>query len=368
MNIYASVKELKGVGDKTCEALNKLGIFTLLDLLLYFPRDYENLNSNIDINEAGDEKVILQCTYKSFNGTIRTRTGKNLTTLLFEYKGSVLQVKYFNQPYIKNSFLIGGEYRLIGKVKRIGNHLEIINPIMASKDIKETNICPKYSLNSAINNKLISKLIHSLIDKVDIIETMPQYIVEKYKFISLNDAIRNIHFPKTPEGLKEAKRRLKFQELLTYSMKILLLKKHIKSNRCGIPLKMSEELTSLKSSLPFSLTNAQTRVVREILLDEKKPVPMNRLVQGDVGSGKTIVAIIAIFNVVKNGYQGVMMAPTEILATQHYNEFNTVLKEFDIRIELLVGSTSKKEKLRIKEKNKKWRAYDRSWYSCSFRR
>lgn len=352
MNIYASVKELKGVGDKTCEALNKLGIFTLLDLLLYFPRDYENLNSNIDINEAGDEKVILQCTYKSFNGTIRTRTGKNLTTLLFEYKGSVLQVKYFNQPYIKNSFLIGGEYRLIGKVKRIGNHLEIINPIMASKDIKETNICPKYSLNSAINNKLISKLIHSLIDKVDIIETMPQYIVEKYKFISLNDAIRNIHFPKTPEGLKEAKRRLKFQELLTYSMKILLLKKHIKSNRCGIPLKMSEELTSLKSSLPFSLTNAQTRVVREILLDEKKPVPMNRLVQGDVGSGKTIVAIIAIFNVVKNGYQGVMMAPTEILATQHYNEFNTVLKEFDIRIELLVGSTSKKEKLRIKEKIK----------------
>lgn len=352
MDIYASVKELKGVGDKTCEALNKLGIYTLLDLLLYFPKEYENLNTNVDINESVDEKVILECTYKSFNGTVRTRTGKNLTTLFFEYKESVVQVKYFNQPYVKNAFFIGEKYRLIGKVKRVGNHLEMINPIRASKDIKETNICPKYSLTSAVSNKLISKLINSLIDRIDIVETLPLYIVDKYKFVSLDNAIRNIHFPKTIEDLKEAKRRLKFQELLTYSMKILLLKKHIKTNKCGIGLKMNEELIDLKKSLPFSLTNAQSKVVREILIDEKKNVPMNRLVQGDVGSGKTIVAIIAIFNVVKNGYQGVMMAPTEILATQHYNEFNSILKGFNISIELLVGGTSKKEKLRIKERIK----------------
>ncbi|MEW8955055.1 ATP-dependent DNA helicase RecG, partial [Clostridium sp.] len=149
-----------------------------------------------------------------------------------------------------------------------------------------------------------------------------------------------------------AKERLKFQELFTYSVKILMLKKHIKGNRRGIEFKISEELVLLKEKLPFSLTKAQSRVMREILIDEKKSSPMNRLVQGDVGSGKTIIAIIAIFNVIKNGYQGVFMAPTEILANQHYLEIIKVLNGFNVEVELLTGSTKGKEKLRIKERIK----------------
>ncbi len=350
MNIYSSIKELKGVGNKTEGALNKLGIYTLLDLILYFPRDYENLDTDIDIEYLNEEKVILECTYKGFQGSYRTKSGKNLTTLNFDYKGFKVEGKWFNQPYIKNSFKEEEKYKLLGKFKKSKNFLEVINPIVASKEVKDSGICAKYSLNSAVNNKIIAKLIHGLLDGIKINEVLPQDLVEKYNFISLDEAIRTIHFPKDISSLNEAKRRLKFQELLTYSLKVLLLKKHVKSSKRGIPFRITEEMIKLKEALPFQLTSAQSRVLREILRDEKKPVPMNRLVQGDVGSGKTIVAIIAMFNIVKNGYQAALMAPTEILANQHYNEIKKILEGFNVDLELLTGSTTKKEKERIKEK------------------
>ena len=169
-------------------------------------------------------------------------------------------------------------------------------------------------------------------------------------------AIRNIHFPKDRERLRLAINRLKFQELFTYSIKILAMKKRIKEGSKGIEFKMfTEELATLKGSLPFQLTGAQSNAIKEVLRDQKRNIPMNRLVQGDVGSGKTLVAIIALFNVYKNGYQVAFMAPTEILAAQHYKEAIKVLSDFDVHIELLTGSTSQKEKNRIKEVIKKWK-------------
>ena len=176
---------------------------------------------------------------------------------------------------------------------------------------------------------------------------MPEKIIKKYNFISLDEAIRHIHSPKDNNSLKEAKRRLKFQELFTYSMKVLLLKELNKSYN-GIPFKICDELTTLKEKLPFNLTEAQNRVIREILIDQKKNTVMNRLVQGDVGSGKTIVALISLFNVIKNGYQAAMMAPTEILAKQHYYEAVKLFEDFNIKIELLTGSTTAKNKELIK--------------------
>ena len=173
-------------------------------------------------------------------------------------------------------------------------------------------------------------------------------MIDKYKMVDLDFAVRNIHFPSGRNELEKAIIRLKFQELFTYSMKLLLLKRKLKVEN-GISFPWVKELGDLKAALPYSLTEAQTRVVREILRDQKSLFPMNRLVQGDVGSGKTIVALIAIFNVVKCGYQATLMVPTEILASQHYEEAKKLLGPFGIHIELLTGSTSAKEKRRIKE-------------------
>ena len=353
MNIYSYVHELKGVGPKAEEALNKAGIYTILDLLLYFPRDYENIDLNIDLEDIDEkQKIALDCTLVEVKRDVRTQSRKTLTTLIFNYKGIKVRAVWFNQPYIKMTFKIGETYKLLGKYKKKSSELEIINPLNACKELDKTEIIPKYNLNSNLTNKILSKLIHGVLDKVLIKENLPLNLISKYNFISLNDAIREIHFPKDSVTLKKAKERLKFQELFTYSIKILMLKKHIKGNRRGIEFKISEELVLLKEKLPFSLTKAQSRVMREILIDEKKSSPMNRLVQGDVGSGKTIIAIIAIFNVIKNGYQGVFMAPTEILANQHYLEILKVLNGFNVEVELLTGSTKAKEKLRIKERIK----------------
>ncbi|MGL4742564.1 MAG: ATP-dependent DNA helicase RecG, partial [Sarcina sp.] len=181
-------------------------------------------------------------------------------------------------------------------------------------------------------------------------DNLPEDMIEKYKLCSLDKAIRNIHFPSDKATLKEAILRLKYQELFTYSMKVMMMRKHIKEKTNGIQFKICQELVELKESIPFALTNAQAKVVREILLDQKSIVPMNRLVQGDVGSGKTLVALIALFNVYKNGYQTAIMAPTEILAIQHKAEAEKFLGKFGVDIELLTGSTTNKEKLRIKEK------------------
>ncbi|EKQ53993.1 MULTISPECIES: ATP-dependent DNA helicase RecG [unclassified Clostridium] len=353
MNIYSNISELKGVGPKATEKLNRCGIFNILDILLYFPRDYEFVNGNVEFeNITGEDKQILKCQTVKFRSDVKTKTGKLLTTIDFDYNGHRVSAKWFNQRYIKNSFKIGEIYNLMGKFKRIGNTLEVVNPVVTCEEALSSEIIPKYPLKADISNKLFEKLINEILANMEVKENLPRDILEKYSLISLNDAIRSIHFPDNREMLGKAIARLKFQELFTYSLKLLLLKYKLKKNKNGILFEWAAELSAFKEKLPFPLTNAQTRVVREILRDQKSNFSMNRLIQGDVGSGKTIIALIAIFNVIKNGYQCVFMAPTEILASQHFEEAKKVYKEFDIEIELLTGGTSSKEKQRIKERIK----------------
>lgn len=352
MNIYSDIGQLKGVGPKTKDLLNKCGIYNILDLLLYFPRDYEFLNSVTDLNTTNEnEKITIKCELVEVKKDIRTKTGKILTTLVFQCNEQKILAKWFNQPYVKKNFMLGEKYNLVGKIKKNGAFFDVINPVIGCEDLARSKIVPKYSLKDSLSNNILVKLINQILDSIIIAENLTGSIVEKYNFVSLDYAIRNIHFPKDRDSLNKSKKRLKFQELFTYSIKIMMLKQHVKSSN-GIAFKMVKELKDLKESLPFDLTSAQSRTIREILLDQKKSVPMNRLVQGDVGSGKTIVAIIAMFNVVKNGYQAVMMAPTEILANQHFAEVKKVLERFEIPIEILSGSTKNSEKLRIKEKIK----------------
>ncbi|AQW25236.1 ATP-dependent DNA helicase RecG [Clostridium perfringens] len=351
MNIYDDIGLVKGVGPKLKERLNKVGIFTVLDLLLYFPRDYEFLNDDISLNgDISDEKAILKCKVQSYGSSIRTRNGKTLTTINFTYNNLKVIGKWFNQPYIKRNFILGNEYNLMGKFKKVNNTLEVINPLIPCKEANKSEILPIYTLKNGLTNKILVKLINEILKNMIIKENLPDEIVKKYKLISLDKAIRSIHFPEGRGELQSAINRLKFQELFTYSLKIIMMKAHIKKENSGISFKMSPLLKDLKESLPYTLTNAQSRTLREILLDQKRNIAMNRLVQGDVGSGKTLVALISMFNVYMNGYQTVLMAPTEILANQHYAEAKKYLDQFGVDIELLTGSTKEKEKKRIKEK------------------
>lgn len=351
INIYDDIGLVKGVGPKLKERLNKVGIFTVLDLLLYFPRDYEFLNDDISLNgDISDEEAILKCKVQSYGSSIRTRNGKTLTTINFTYNNLKVIGKWFNQPYIKRNFILGNEYNLMGKFKKVNNTLEVINPLIPCKEANKSEILPIYTLKNGLTNKILVKLINEILKNMIIKENLPEEIVKKYKLISLDKAIRSIHFPEGRGELQSAINRLKFQELFTYSLKIIMMKAHIKKENSGISFKMSPLLKDLKESLPYTLTNAQSRTLREILLDQKRNIAMNRLVQGDVGSGKTLVALISMFNVYMNGYQTVLMAPTEILANQHYAEAKKYLEQFGVDIELLTGSTKEKEKKRIKEK------------------
>lgn len=351
VNIYSSVTAIKGVGPKMADKLSKCGIYSILDLLLYFPRDYESIFMVEDLDDVDSKgKVILEIGVDRILPDVRTKTGKILTTIRFVHKGKFIKGIWFNQPYMKSSFRIGSRYVISGVIEKQGREFIVKNgTIMRNTTAESTDIMARYPLKDDISNTFLNKIVTEVLNLVRIQENLPKTILNKYDFMSLDDAIRNIHNPKSLKLLEEARRRLKFQELFTYSLKLMALKNR-NINSKGISFRISKELTILKKNLPFQLTEAQTRTVREILIDQKKPISMNRLVQGDVGSGKTIVALIALFNVIMNGYQGAMMAPTEILAKQHYYEAEKLFKEFNINIELLTGSTTEKNKSIIKEK------------------
>jgi len=354
VNTFSDIKYIKGVGPKMAENLNKCGIFSILDLLLYFPRDYENVNAKVSILDCEEgENIIVECNVLNILKDTRLKNNKTLSTVVFCHGKITFKGKWFNQIYAKNSFKISGNYIITGKVNKFKEEITIMNPkIVKNTSIDSNSIIAKYPLKNNITNNFFNKIISDVLCNIEIADNFPKWLVEKYSFCSLDEATRNIHSPKSLELLNESRRRLKFQELFTYSLKILMLKEFIKSHNSGIQFKIAPELTSLKDMLPFELTKAQSKVVREILIDQKKDIGMNRLLQGDVGSGKTIIAIITMFNVVKNGYQAAMMAPTEILAKQHYEEIQNVLKGFSLKIQILSGSTTQKNKELIKQELK----------------
>lgn len=350
MFLEQSIDTLNKVGPKTKEKLNNMGIASLLDLLLFFPRDYETIIKTDSLKglESGDTARISG-EIVSISKLIRINGKAIININLKNPKGS-FNVKFFNMPYIANSYKTGELCCFTGKVASFKGNNILVNP--SRKCNEENNIKPVYSLTKGISNDLIINLLKQLLSKIIIRDNLPEHLISQNSLISLDNAIKEIHAPESQENLIKARKRLKYQELLTYSLKILISRKYIKENREGIAFNPSKELSLLKNSLSYKLTKAQSRVMREILTDEKSSSPMNRLIQGDVGSGKTVVALIALFNVIKNGYQGALMAPTEILANQHYNEAEKLLSPFNIRIQLLTGSTSAKNKILIKEKLK----------------
>lgn len=356
LDLYKDVQYVKGIGPKKADKLNKLGIFTLKDLLYYFPRQFEDRNNLKKIAQLEDgEKVTIKAVISSIN-TFSPKEGMTLTKIDVKDETGSAKLVFFNKSYIKNTFRSGDSILVFGKVKKKFNNLELTSCELEYLTNSPKNTCrfmPVYQLTYGVTNKEIMSIIRTVLEDKELIiqEYMPQRIIEKYRLCSIDFAVRNIHSPSSKESLKIALYRIVFEELLILQLGLFVFKSG-RNKEDGIKFETSKDLKKIISALPFKLTKAQNRALDEIIQDMNLEKIMNRLVQGDVGSGKTVVALLALANCVLNGYQGALMAPTEILAGQHYISLTESLKDFGINVGLLIGSLTKKQKDTVLEQIK----------------
>ena len=348
--LHQSVQFLKGVGPKRSEILGRLGIQTIHDMLSYFPRDYKDRTRIQKISEA---KIGAEITIQAKILAINNRMARNRKYILEAFvtdETGTIAATWFNQPFLMNKFHVGDNLFLHGKVGAY-KYLQLLSPEYEviqddETNIKEGGIIPVYPLTEHISQtqfrKIIKEAAHHFADSIE--EILPKELLVKNQLLPLDKAIREIHFPGTFDTLKRAKTRLVYNELLILEMAMALRRSGIKEET-GIAFKVGTNVdTHIRKLIPFTLTNAQERVIREIITDMRSNKPMNRLLQGDVGSGKTVVAIYAILVAIANGYQAAFMAPTEILSEQHFQTLQKYLQHSHVRMQLLTGSTNSKYK------------------------
>ena len=350
MKLCDSVRFLKGVGEKRATLLEKLGIFTVADLLHYYPRAYEYRGNVVTIEDAPLGQVSsLELTVGTAPSYKLIRKGFSVTKLTaFDESGTIL-ITFFNQPYAKDLYRVGSEFRFFGKVEGNFVRKELTNPV--SEQIKPGKkldaIVPIYPLTSGIGQNFLRTLIKDVLGFISIEETLPEETVKEFSLMPKAEAIRAVHLPETESKLSRAKARLSFDELLVFRLGLSMLKsRNQKTTNIKIDSKYVDEFYSL---LPFAPTGAQRRCISEIANDLQTSVPMTRLVQGDVGSGNTAVAAAACYATVKSGYQALMMAPTEILARQHYLSFKKLFDGTGIETRLLVSGMKASEKKAVLE-------------------
>ncbi len=347
-DLNKEIKYVKGIGPKRANKLNKLGIFTLSDLIYYFPRQYEDRNNLKKIFELEDEeKVTIRVVVNSIE-TSNIRKGLVITKIGVRDETGFARLVFFNQEYISSTLKKGETILAFGKVKKNSHGIELNSceiEQMTNNPKSTCGIMPIYSLTYGLTNKELINIIKTVFnnEQIKIKEYLPKRIIEKYKLCGIDYAVKNLHAPSSKESLKIALYRMVFEEFLMLQLGLFLFKNGV-TEKSGIFFEKNQNLKQVLNSLPFNLTNAQNRALNEILNDMNSNKVMNRLVQGDVGSGKTVVALLSLANCVLNGYQGALMAPTEILAEQHYLSLNETLSQFGIKIGLLVGSLTKKQK------------------------
>lgn len=352
-----SVSALNGVGKVRAAQLEKLGIRTVGDLIYFFPRAYEKrgeirLLSQFDPERQSAYLLTVATEVKTAN----IRRGLTLSKFrAFDESGSV-EITFFNAPYVKDVFHVGTTFRFWGKVTATKSRLQMANPkyepyieLMPLPDF-----VPIYPLTEGLSSKQVDKLIKSAINDIlpEIIDPIPDNIRIKYSLPTLTYAIKNAHFPENEDALFRAQRRLAFDEMLYFGIGISMSASQ-KSRGEGIKLSPCS-LTPLTDLLPYELTSSQKQAINDVYRDtvigkDGKVSPMARIIVGDVGCGKTVCATAAAYITAKSGYQTALMVPTEILARQHYDELHRLLGRLGIRVELLLGSTTAKEKRRIKE-------------------
>ena len=347
-----SVMYVKGVGPARAKALEKLHIFTKRDLLMHYPRAYEDQR---DVTKIANVRVGEQAILVGRLSDIQfrdIRRGLSMITATLKDETGSIQVIWFNQEYLRKKLNEGTRLVVIGKITSRGLFPEMSQissfTILERGERVQLGIVPVYPATAQLNQVFFRTAMKNLLDAMpEADETLPHSIARKLGMLSRDRAIRAIHFPDTPEELRAARLRLAFDELFSIQCGLLLLKRRVQEEQLGIKCKKNGTLVrKLLAGLPFSLTKDQQKVFREVARDMESSMPMRRLVQGDVGSGKTAVAMLALVKAVENGYQGAFMAPTEILAGQHYETFTKMLGGLGIRVGLLSARITRTKKLR----------------------
>ena len=348
MVLEESITAIKGIGNKTAALLNKLGIYTKRDIIKYFPRNYDKYEKITPISSLKNGMTAVISAMPS-SAPILKQMGKKSILICEVSDGSgKIELNWFNMPFMKTKLSKGVHNIFRGRVSRNGKFIRIVQPeiLTEAEYRRKTEVLqPIYGLTKGVTSNLLRKSIKEVLVEVTTgIDYLPQNIKKDNSLISLKDALQEIHFPKSYDTLIEARRRLVFDEFFLFALSIDRLKQGREKNGSSYAVEKSSTTVDFISSLPFSLTNAQQKVWEEIENDLTSGFRMNRLVQGDVGSGKTMLAILACLLMTKNGYQSSVMVPTEVLARQHFESFSTALEKYGIRIVLLTGSIKGRER------------------------
>ena len=357
MHLSDGISKVRGVGVKKASAFARLGVQTVYDFLTYYPRAYEDQSRMTPIAQlrAGERATVLGVIQTVTEKQTRRRGFTVLTALVGDGTGYV-QAVWFNQRFLKGKLREGQRILLSGKADYAyngGGQLAFTNitsfEMLGAQETADEHlgILPVYAATEGLTQKQLRQMMDYTLTQVgdELAETLPQRIREEYHLIGRRSAFRRIHFPKHEEDLRAARRRLAFEELYLIQCGLLALKKRTSEEQEGIAHTANGELVArVLAALPFALTDDQEKVWVEITRDMELPLPMRRLVQGDVGSGKTVIALLALVKTVENGQQGALMAPTEILAHQHYDTLRELLAPFGVRVGFLSGRLTKKER------------------------
>lgn len=317
IDIKQSVQYIKGVGPSRVKLLNLLGIFTIEDLINYYPRTYEDRTKVTKIAELEEgQYALIEGVAVSGASTFRMKRNMTLTKLIVEDDTGRALITWFNQDYVKNKLHAKEKYKFFGKVQKKAGVIEMNSPVFDGEDENKNTgkIVPVYPTTKGLNQASIRQAIENALLLIgrQINETLPDYILNEYRLMDSYNAINQIHFPDNMEKFTLARKRLVFEELLTFQLALLSLKNQYDNEIRGIKYSENVHMSDIINDLPFRLTKAQLKVLEEIDNDMESEKPMNRLLQGDVGSGKTVVAMIAAYKAVKSGYQAAIMAPTTI--------------------------------------------------------
>lgn len=350
MELDTRVQFLKGVGEARAKTLAKQGIYSVGDLLRNYPRAYEDWNSLTAIKDAvPDESVCIKAIVAEPPVAVHVNGGKLLVKTAIADGTDYMHIVFFNNKYVKDQLTENEEYLFFGKVTTDKYGAKTMLSPRFEKSPEKQRIRPVYKATSALSSKTVERITENALREVKggISEFIPEKVVNRYKLMGFEDSLRAVHFPESEKELALAKRRLIFEELFLLQLG-LLGEKSTGGSRISQPLK-TDFSSEFYKTLPFELTGAQKRAVSEAMADMKRTKPMNRLLQGDVGSGKTAVAAALMYNAMKNGFQSVLMAPTEVLATQHRKTLAAFFGD-EVKIELLTGSVTAKNKRLIRER------------------
>ena len=345
------VNRIKGVGEKTAALFGRINVFTVEDLIGHYPRDYETYDAPVSIREASVGSV--QAVYGQITAIPNVKKVRNLSILnaiLKDDKGDSIQLTFFNMPFLKKVLKPGGFYLFRGLVQQRGTHKLMEQPRMFTWDEykqKSGRLLPRYALTKGLTNQTVQKSVAQALEYYPPEkEYLPRMILQKYPMLSHREAVYALHFPENREELLAARNRMVFEEFFSFLLVLRKNKELAAKTENHFPMYETADTVRFLEQLPFPLTKAQKKVWGELREDMGSPYAMNRLIQGDVGSGKTILAVLALLMCAANGYQGAMMAPTEVLAVQHFETISGYIEKYGIafRPVLLTGSMTAKEK------------------------